>query len=297
VQYGPGVERFRARGYNLYVMDDWRVKSGVTINAGLRYEYQSPYWEADNRLVNLDVAAGFTAASPVIAGTSGAFTGAFPSTIVEADRNNLAPRIGLAWKVNPKTTVRGGYGINYASVPYMSIAERMAAQPPFAVSDTRIGTATAPLNLATVFASQNTATTTNNFGVDRGYRLGYVHIWNADLQRDLGRTLSVGAGYVGTKGSQLDIQRAPNRGPSGLLIPGVQPFIWESSGGRSIMHSLSLRLRRRMAQGISGGAVYTLSRSMDGIWRPSGDSRVSISATACRPISPTKSRSAPGDDG
>jgi trimeric autotransporter adhesin len=263
IQYGPGLERFRSRAFNLFVMDDWRVKGGLTINAGLRYEYQAPYWEASNRLVTLDVPPDFSAAVPVAAGATGPYTGAFPSTIVEPDRNNLAPRVAVAWKPQPRTTVRGGYAINYASVPYTSMVERMSAQPPFAVADTRLGALNAPLDMSTVFTTPSTATTTNNFGADRAYRLGYVHIWNADVQRELGRTWSVGAAYVGTKGSALDIQRAPNRGPTGLRIPGVQPFIWESSEGRSIMHSVSFRARRRLAQGVSGGATYTLSRSMD----------------------------------
>ena len=263
IQYGPGLERFRSRAFNLFVMDDWRVRNGLTINAGLRYEYQSPYWEADNRLVTLDAPPDFTAAVPVVAGEVGPYTGAFPRTIVEPDWNNLAPRVGVAWKPQSRTTVRGGYAINYASVPYTSFAERLSAQPPFAVADTRLGALNVPLNMATVFTMPGTATTTNNFGVDRYYRLGYVHIWNADVQRELGRTYSIGVAYVGTKGSALDIQRAPNRGPTGLVIPGVQPFIWESSEGRSIMHSVSFRARRRLVQGISGGATYTLSKSMD----------------------------------
>ncbi len=117
IQYGPGLERFRSRAFNLFVMDDWRVRSGLTINAGLRYEYQSPTWEADNRLVTLDAPPDFTAAVPVVAGETGPYTGAFPRTIVEPDWNNLAPRVGVAWKPQPRTTVRGGYAINYASVP------------------------------------------------------------------------------------------------------------------------------------------------------------------------------------
>jgi hypothetical protein len=263
VQYGPGLARFRARAWNLYLQDDWRVGAKLTLNAGVRYEYQAPYREADNRLVTLDVTPGFTAASPVMAGQVGPFTGALASTIVRPDRNNVAPRLGVAWRATTKTVVHGGYAINYASVPYLSIAQRLAGQPPFAVTDTTIGTPAAPLTLAGAFAAPAAATTTNNFGVDPAYALGYVQIWNVDIQHDFGRTLSVAVAYTGTRGSRLDLQRAPNRGPSGLRIPGVQSFIWESSGGRSIMHALSVRVTRRLAQGVSGGATYTLSKSMD----------------------------------
>jgi trimeric autotransporter adhesin len=263
VQYGPGTERFRTRSWALFAQDDWRVASRLTVNAGVRYEYQAPYWEADNRLVNLDANAGFTAVSAVEAGAAGPYTGAFPTTLVTPDRNNVSPRLGVAWRPAQKLVVRGGYGINYASVPYLSIAQKLASQPPFAVTDTRTGTAASPLPLSSAFSTPSTATTRNNFGVDKNYRLGFVQIWNADVQRDLTRTISVGAAYIGTKGSSLDLLRAPNRGPSGLLIPGVQAFTWESSGGRSIMHSLSLRVNRRLAQGIGGGVTYTRSRSRD----------------------------------
>jgi hypothetical protein len=159
--------------------------------------------------------------------------------------------------------VRGGYGINYASVPYLSFAQRLANQPPFAITDTRTGVAGDPLAIADVFATQAVATTTNNFGVDKNYKLGYVQIWNADLQQDLTRTWSVGASYIGTKGASLDLLRAPNRGPSGLLLDNVQAFIWESSAARSIMHALSLRVHKRMSKGLAASAAYTYSKSKD----------------------------------
>jgi hypothetical protein len=109
----------------------------------------------------------------------------------------------------------------------------------------------------------NQAATADSYAVDPNYRLGYVQMWNLDLQRDLTRTIQMGVGYTGTKGSNLDILRAPNRGPSGLLIAGVAPFIWESSEGVSIMHSLTLRLRKRLTRGVALGGTYTLSRSID----------------------------------
>ena len=93
--------------------------------------------------------------------------------------------------------------------------------------------------------------------------VGVVQTWNAAISRDLSRTWSIAAGYTGTKGTSLDILRAPNRGPLGLLIPDVQAFIWESSGGHSILQSASFQIRRRPARGFGGGVSYTLSRSMD----------------------------------
>ena len=98
VQYGPGTERFRQHTADAFLQDDWRLKANLTINAGIRYEDYSPLSEADNRLVTLDAPPGFTAASPVIAGGSGPFSGPLPATLVRPFRGGLAPRVGLAWR-------------------------------------------------------------------------------------------------------------------------------------------------------------------------------------------------------
>jgi hypothetical protein len=262
VQYGPGLERFRSRSWDLFLQDDWRATDKVTVSAGLRYEYFSPLSETSNRLETLDAAPGFAAAVPVVAGGTGPFSGVLPDTIVRPFRTGLAPRVGIAWRPKAGTVVRTGYGVNYNASVYQSIAQQLAGQPPFAVTDTVLGSPTTLLPLETALLIAQTGTT-NSYGVDPNYRLGYVQIWNLDLQRDLSRTIQFGLGYTGTKGSNLDILRAPNRSPSGLLIAGVAPFIWESSEGDSIMHSLTLRLRKRMTNGLALGGTYTLSRSID----------------------------------
>ena len=265
VQYGPGTEQFRSDSVNAYFQDDWRVSSNFTLNFGVRYEYQMPYSEADNRLATLDVNPDFTAAAPVLAGQNGPYYGQFSTTLVNPDRHAFAPRIGLAWRPKPKWVVRGGYGINYSSVPYLQIAQKLAAQPPFATNNTiTVDPTTAmPSPLATILLT-STENFTNNFGVDPNYRIGYVQLWNADVQRDLTQTLNVGFSYIGTHGSSLDILRAPNRNPDGTpSIPGVAPFIWESSGGISNMHAFSVRARKRLSMGFQVGGTYTYSRAFD----------------------------------
>jgi len=262
VQYGPGRVVFHGSAWNLLLQDDWRPRTNLTLNVGLRYEYVSPLGEEHDHLVNLDVTPGFTAAVPVIAGQVGAFSGAFPTTLVNGDRNNVAPRVGVAWKAKPDLAVRGGFGINYSLGAYAGIAQHLAGQPPFAVSHTLLGSASSPLLLGDVLTLPGPATS-NSFGIDRNYQLPAVAIWNLDLQRQLGPDFVVGLGYTGTRGYDLDLQRAPNRGPDGLRIPGVAPFIWESSGAKSIMHSGTLRVRKRMTHGFGGGFTYTMGRSID----------------------------------
>jgi hypothetical protein len=73
----------------------------------------------------------------------------------------------------------------------------------------------------------------------------------------------VGGGYTGTKGDHLDIVRAPNRGPDGLRIPDVQPFLWQTSEGESTLHAATVRVRRQQTRGLAGTASYTLAKSID----------------------------------
>jgi len=263
VQFGPGAIDLRGRSFSLFAQDDWRVSNTVTINAGLRYEFVAPFEEAGGRMVNLDVAGDFSAAVPVQSGQTGPFSGAFPFALVRSDRNNLAPRIGAAWRISRGNVLRAGYGINYNAGSYATIARQLIAQPPFAVTNTSIGTAAAPLSLADPFARVLPSTTTNNYGIDPDYELGIAQVWNADYGRDLPWALNAGISYNGTRGTHLDMLRAPNRDATGVRIEGVQPFIWQASEGRSTLHAVSLRLRKRMTRGIGGGAGYTWTRARD----------------------------------
>jgi hypothetical protein len=103
----------------------------------------------------------------------------------------------------------------------------------------------------------------NNFGVDPNYRLGYVQIWNLDVQQQIRPTLIMNLDYTGTKGTRLDILEAPNRTATGVLFPGVQPFYWEDSVGDSTANALSVRVRKRLQGGFSIGGRYTFSKSLD----------------------------------
>jgi hypothetical protein len=263
VQYGPGRVRMSGKSMSLYAQDDWRTSATLTFNLGLRYELLWPFVEQNGRMVNLDVAPGFSAAAPVVSGGTGLFSGAFPDALIRADTNNIAPRVGVAWRARPGTVLRGGYGVSYNSGSYAAIARQLVGQPPFALTNTSIGTVQTPLALAAPLATASPAATTNSFGVDRDYALGLVQTWNADMSRDINQAWNVGAGYVHTRGSSLDIVRAPNRGPEGLRIEGVQPFLWQTSEGSSVLHAATFRARRRPVKGLGGGVTYTLARSRD----------------------------------
>jgi len=263
-QGGNDAYNFRSNAFDFFAQDDWRVRSNLTLNLGVRYEYNGPYTEANGRIANLDVAPGFTGVVPVQPGQSGQFTGAFPASLVEPDRNNFAPRIGIAWKPMKKTVVRAGYGINYNLAQYGNIIQNLAFQPPFALTATNINNPADPLTLANGFPTIPASEVTNNYAIDRNYRLGYVQLWNLNIQRELPWGLVLNAGYNGAKGTHLDLERAPNRNPDGTLrIPGVQAFIFESSGADSILHAATISVRKRQAKGLGFGATYVYSKSID----------------------------------
>ena len=257
-----GTSRLRQPALNAYIEDNWQKNSKLTLNLGLRYELARPYVEADDRMANLDVTPTFTQAVPVTPGSTGPFTGSFPSGLLNDDANNLGPRLGLAYRLNSRTVLRGGYSITYNSGSYASIARELSGQPPFTDTETINNTFTAPLTLAEALLS-STSTTTNNWGVDRDGALGTIQTWNATVTRNVGRDWTVQAGYTATKGTDLDILRAPNLAPGGLAVGGAQPYIWESSDGRSMMNGGTFQLQRRLANGYRGGLSYTFAKSMD----------------------------------
>jgi trimeric autotransporter adhesin len=264
-----GQTKLRENAWDIYMNDNWQQSARMTLSLGLRYEVTMPYVETTGAMANLDVAPDFTGAAVVCPDTTttcsstGPFTGAFPAGLVNTDWNNIGPRIGAVYRLAHNTLLRGGYSITYNTSSYASIARQLVAQPPFASTVTNAGTEEDPLTIANGLLDAS-ATTTNNYGVDKDYALGLIQTWNATFSRDLSRNWTVIAGYTGTRGSSLDLLRAPNRDPDGSLrIPDVQAFIWESSGGHSILQLGNFQLRRRLAHGFSAGVNYTLAKSMD----------------------------------
>ena len=276
LEFGSTSYNFAANSYDFYAQDEWKVAPNFTLNAGVRYEYQGPYTESDGHIVNLDVAPGFTAVSPVCAttvagtdctGPAGPYTGPFPASLIKPDHNNWAPRIGIAWKAMPKMVVRAGYGINYNLAQYGSMIQNLAFQPPFAITSTNTAAvcqgAGIPLTLTEGFPSCEVSPVTNNYAVDKNYRQGYVQLWNLDVQYELPGDTILDIGYNGSKGTHLDLVGAPNSTADGVRIAGVQPFYFESSEGNSIYHGLSIRVRKRLRGGIAVSGQYTYSKSID----------------------------------
>jgi hypothetical protein len=278
VQFGAANYQFRANSWDLFGQDNWRVAKNLTLNLGLRFEHVTPYVETNNQLVNLDVAPNFSAVAPVQPGQTGPITGkTYPSSVINPDHNNFAPRVGIAWKPFSKTVVRAGYGINYNLAQYGLMATQLGFQPPFAQA--QINPAATPTSLTLQngfpFVPANPNHITNTYAVDPNYRLAYVQSWNLNIQQEVKSSVVINVGYTGSKGTRLDIVSAPDQTPTGTPLftscnpftpattPCVSPFLFESSGGSSIMHSGTLRVRKRMRKGFSVGGTYIYSKSID----------------------------------
>jgi trimeric autotransporter adhesin len=278
LQSGAADYRFRANTFDVFVQDNWRAGKNLTFNVGVRYEYVTPETELNDQLVNLDVAPDFSAVAPVLPGQIGPLTGQkYPSGLINTDRNNFAPRLGVAWKPLPKTVVRAGYGVNYNISQYGVMATQLGFQPPFAIAQTNPAQTTTSLTLQNGFPAPITSPLhiTNTYAVDPNYRLPYVQSWNLNIQQEIKTSVVVNIGYTGSKGTHLDIVRAPDQLPTGgprfaactpatpADVECVQPFLFESSEGSSILHQGTLRVRKRMRHGFSLGGTYIYSKSID----------------------------------
>ena len=285
IQAGVSKIYLRANVYDWYAQDDWRALANLTLNFGIRYEYFSPYVEKYNRLVNLDHNADFSAVQAVQPGQTGTYSGGFPRSLVNPDRDMYSPRLGFAYRpptallpgslsgLTKEMVIRGGYGINFNTGQYATIASQLAFQPPFSVTQTNIagqqGCGTfAPSATAGAFTLANAfgcseAAVQNNFSANKNYRLGHVQVWNVDIQKTLPLQIVANVGYNGSKSGELDIVRAPNRTQAGLLNPDAQAFNFEDSLGYARFQGLSVNVRKRLQKGIAIQATYLYGHSID----------------------------------
>jgi hypothetical protein len=269
IAFGNADKFLRASSYDAYVNDDWRVSPSFTMIAGLRWEYETPMSERFGRLVNLDVTPAFTAISPVVAADPvGTLTAAhYPNSLLRPDRGGIQPRLAVAWRpvAGSSLLVRGGYGIYRNTNVYQAIALLMAQQPPLSKAFNVQNTAASPLTLANGFVVAPGATP-NTFAVDPDFRVGFAQNWQASVQKDLPASLSVVGTYLGTKGSRLLQEFLPNTYPAGAVNPCPTcpaGFVYLTSSGRSTRHAGQIQLRRRLRNGLTATAQYTLSKAMD----------------------------------
>ncbi len=266
--YGNADKYLRGTGYDLYVGDDWRVNSALTLNATLRYEYNAPFSELYGRLVNLDVLGDFSNVAPLL-GTNptGSLTSiTYPNSLIRPERFPLGPGIGLAWRPisGSSLVVRAGYSLRFPSPGYPGLAQSMYQQAPFSASVQNANSTTTPLTLANPFygSPQYAAQT---FGIAPNFQESYAQNWTFSIQKDLPAGMQMVATYQGIKGTRMPQTFYPNSYP-GLVDPyGTAPvgFKYETSNGDSHREAGSIQLRRRLHNGFTAQVLYTYAKAID----------------------------------
>lgn len=269
VAFGNPDKYFRQPAFDGFVNDDFRMRPELTIDAGLRWEYGAPMTELYGRMVNLDIAPGFTAAAPVLASSpTGSLTGTkYPSSLVRPDLRGFEPRVGISWRPIPASTlvVRAGYGVYDDTSIYLSSAQMLAQQAPLSKSLTVANGPDCPLTLANGFLNCP-GITPDTYAVDPNLRVGYAQDWQLSMQKDFPAALVITATYMGVKGTRGMQEFLPNTWPIGAINPCPscpKGFVDRTSNGNSTREAGELQVRRRLRGGLTATVDYTWSKSLD----------------------------------
>ncbi len=260
------AQHLRAHSYHFFVNDSFRVHPNMTLSAGLRYEYNSPPVDATDRANLYDTATR----SLVRVGTGGIPRGGY-----ESDKNNFAPRVGLAWTIGDEgtTVLRAGYGIYYDTSP-LAPGEALYFNRPFFDFNLFFPLPGLPLTLSDPFPAFFPFPLPDSAqAIQRDLRTPYMQHWNLNVQQQLGRSRVLEVGYVGSKGTKLLSARDLNQPRPSALPPGL-PFVPRpvpqfdeintiESRASSNYHSLQARLQQRLSAGLAMLGSYTWSKSID----------------------------------
>jgi hypothetical protein len=209
------------RYYSGYFQDDIRVTSKLTVNLGIRYEYETGLAENSNNLV---VGFNQTALNPLAASVTGvtplgtlqyAGVGGNPTSCCAAPATKFGPRIGAAYQLNGKTTLRAGWGIFYAPTIFStdaSIAPGYTQSTPYVASND--GNATPANSLSNPFPNGILQPVGHSLGaltaigstfnyLDQNRTAGRVQQFSVDIQRQLPGGIALEVGYIGSRSSHL----------------------------------------------------------------------------------------------
>jgi hypothetical protein len=267
VRFGVASNYLRTWVTTGFLQDDWRVSSHFTANYGVRYEFFQPFTEKYGHLSDLSFAPGFTSPGVV----TGLNPGSLPASLVHSDAHNFSPRVGIAYRpwIQHHLVMRAGYGIFYDGSIYSRLVPNMLDQPPFATASTLTTNPTQELTLEDGFPALSANTIHNTYAADSNFRRPYAQTWSFSMEDELFRNVVLSVGYVGTKGTKLDLLLSPdsvNSSASGsqqTSIPGVQQFLYETSGAASTYNGLQVTLRRQFHAGFSMSGNYTWAKAID----------------------------------
>jgi hypothetical protein len=290
------VTQFRATSQAYYVDDTWRTTPKLTLSLGLRYEFVPPWYDKSQNVVNtmthgIPNVAGVTdpTLQPTLvrAGTGDFYTGhenvrynpaiqtvrknLYGGTLVQSDKANFAPRIGVVYSPTPTWSIRGGFGIFYtqdAGIEYFDMARGWGKVNP--QGNPQMPNVTYQ-NFITSNGAYITLNQPNVYGIQPNLRTPYVIQYLLNVQHDVSENTVLELGYSGNGGHHLE--GLQNLNPA---IPGTtgntasrSPFNYLGiiqilqSQNYSNYNSFSAKVTRRTALGLTYLASYTFSKSLD----------------------------------
>lgn len=268
------VAQYRQVMNYAYFQDDWKVSTKLTLNLGVRYEYATPQWENDNRLSNFDPLT-----NKLIPASSGSVAN---RAQVNPDRNNFAPRVGLAYSFDSKTVLRAAYGISYVHFNRAGGGNILGINGPQVViaaiqqrpGDAGFRTTQAGYPQGLTDPSRFNPLAANISYIPRDSPTGYVQNWSFSIQRELPKNFVVDVGYVGNNGTHLVVfadfnEARPNRAGENLSVQARRPNQAFSAitvtfpHARSNYHALQARIERKFRSGISVLNSFAWSKAID----------------------------------
>ena len=257
-----------------YVQDDWRVRDGLTLNVGLRYEYASPQWEKNNILSNYDPVA-----RTMVLATNGSMR---DRSTINPDRNNVGPRLGFAWTVADRTVVRGGWGLSYVHFNRAGGGNLLPINGPqvinAVVNQSPADATFVPTELGypagLTDPSKFNPLTANITYMPSDYHSSPVQSWYISMQREFANGFLVDLAYVGNKADDLLLfanynQALPNNSAGTLSlqarrpIPEFSDITYAFNGGKSRYKAFQGKVEWRYHTNFSVLSSLTLSQAKD----------------------------------
>ena len=263
--------------YEAYIQDNWKITPKLTLNIGLRYEYQSPYVEQNNRAANFVINSSDPSFGKIIAPRG---DGSDQRSFRGRDFNNFAPRIGFAYQLDTKTVVRASYGIFYQGTFLLPTGATPEENPPYYLQ-VNIPTATSsPTSLVTI--RDGFAPGALNPTVLDGRSLaavwpytwsdGVTNQWNFNVQRSLPKNTLLSVAYVGSNTVHIMIgttdinQPVPGPGANNprRAFPQFADIEMSVPLGGANYQALESRFEHRFSGGFSIVSGYTFSKTLEG---------------------------------
>lgn len=228
----------RETDFAMYVQDDWRVSSTLTLNLGLRYAPTTDPWDAMNTIYQLvPVPYGSNGNLPPSLGTPAptSFTAEHNFMLRNDSFHNIDPRIGLAWDPfkDHKTSVRAAYGIYHIVMAARDYAYGESFGPPFTVQAQTTNLSSFPLAFQTAAASQISIT----YGINPYDTTPYMQQYNLSIQRQVMKNTVLTVAYVGSHGTHLLAQQDMNPpvalGQAGAISLANGQSLWPSFSGQT----------------------------------------------------------------